>query len=177
MLALTYYKQSANMSKYSGNTFFDYSTKTASNQDTAKEHGGYSRRRTGPEISVCLCVCVCVRVWWGRKETLHKHSLMWECAPLRRPLLYVNLHYVFKICLPSIQTCKISNSQEKAHETRSLARTHTHTHTIRCKMTWPPANLSTLQRNHTDQALHFSQIQFRLLAFMIAGFLLTYVAQ
>lgn len=37
MLALTYYKQSANMSKHSGNTIW-LLYKTASNQDTAKEH-------------------------------------------------------------------------------------------------------------------------------------------
>lgn len=36
MLALTYYKQSANMSKHSENK--NLTTKTASNQDTAKEH-------------------------------------------------------------------------------------------------------------------------------------------
>lgn len=37
MLALTYYKQSAKMSKHSENTIW-LLYKTASNQDTAKEH-------------------------------------------------------------------------------------------------------------------------------------------
>lgn len=53
MLALTYYKQSANMLKHSGNTI-GLLYKTASNQDTAKGHLVTHNRGggTGPELSV-----------------------------------------------------------------------------------------------------------------------------
>lgn len=51
MLALTYSKQSFNMSKHNENTNSDYFTETASNQDTAKEHLLTHNGGTGPELS------------------------------------------------------------------------------------------------------------------------------
>ncbi len=46
MLALTYYKQSANMSKHSENTIW-LLYRTGSNQDTAEEHLATHKREQG----------------------------------------------------------------------------------------------------------------------------------
>lgn len=59
MLALTYYKQSANMSKYSENINLSKQSRYS------KGALGYSQQGTGPELSM-----------EGRKEMLHKHGLM-----------------------------------------------------------------------------------------------------
>lgn len=72
MLAPTYHKRSANMSKLSS----EHNLTTLCNSKPSKiqrRTRGYLQQRTGPELSVA-----------GRKkkrkETLHKHRLTWECA-------------------------------------------------------------------------------------------------
>ena len=89
MLALTYHKRNANMSKHSGNTFSS-STKNSKQSRYGERNSGLLTAGNRARDK-CVFVCVCVCRGGGRKETLHKHSLMWECAPLQGPLLYVNL--------------------------------------------------------------------------------------
>lgn len=93
MLAVTYYKQSANMSKHGGNTIW-LLRETASDRDTVKDiHGGGNRARA-------KC--------GGEKRNATQTQTDVRMCFLQCPLQHVNLLDV-QICLPSIQTCKISN--------------------------------------------------------------------
>lgn len=101
-----------------------------------------------------------------KRNATQTHTDVRMCF-LHGPLLYVNLLYVSN--LPPIYT-DVQNIKclRKNRRTKKHARTHIHTQ---------KDVMDLAHRNQTQSSLAFGQIQFRLFAFMMAGFLLTYVAQ
>lgn len=99
MLALTYHKKSANMSKFGGKC--NLTTLQNSKPSKVQQRSpGYSQQRTGPELSVEGTKL--------KRNAAQTQTDVTMCF-LHGPLLYVNLLYG-QICLPSIRTCKISDA-------------------------------------------------------------------
>lgn len=152
MLVLTYHKQKPKHVE-TVDARFDYSTKRQAIEIQQRIN---HNREQGQSYSEC-----------GEKETLHKHRLMRECASSQVPT-------VMETSLPTTQPCKKYQmfKKKKNTDTQNM-RPHTHTHppTLRCD------GLGLMQTYLNLSKPTFGSIQFRLFAFMMAGFLLTYVAQ
>lgn len=172
MLALAYSQQSLNMSKHSEKhkfrRLYGNSKQSRQRRNTLLTHNG----GRGPELSE-----------EGREETKPWRSLMWWCAPSK--LLRVNL--CVQSCFPSTQTCKYQNLEKKPKRNPKNLMWNVNASPSAHKLAHPHANTLTQGWNGLLQTrLPFQpnklkptsgETQFRLFAFMMMGFLLTYVAQ